>query len=117
MVIGYFYVSINSCVLIFSVCTLIRVCVVYKSINVCIYLQWVIFMCGKYLTLSHFPALRGSPWIAVDERESTHALRGELLYPTTPSAAPDASVGASVGAPQIGSRLVYLNLNCMVAFV
>ena len=57
---------------------------------------------------SHFPALRGSPWITVGERERTHALHGEMLYPTTPSAPPDASVGASVGAPQIGSRLVYL---------
>ena len=57
-----------------------------------------------YLTPSHFSALRGSPRITVGERGRTHALHGEMLYPTTPSAAPD----ASVGAPQIGSRLVYL---------
>jgi len=72
--------------------------------------MWVIFMCGKYRPPSHFPTLRVSPWITVGESERTHALHGELLYPTTPSAAPDASVGASVGAPQIGSRLVYLKL-------
>ena len=62
--------------------------------------MWVTFMCGKHLTPSHFPALRGPPWITVDESERTHALYGEMLYPTAPSAAPDASVRASVGAPQ-----------------
>jgi len=63
------------------------------------------FMCGKYPTPSHFPALRGTPWITVGECECTHSLHGELLYPTTPSAAPEASVGASIGAPQVAPRL------------
>ena len=63
-------------------------------------------MCGRHLLSSLFLALRESPWITIDEREHTHALHGELLYPTAPSAAPDASARASVGAPQIGSRLV-----------
>ena len=60
----------------------------------------------KYLPSSHFPALRGSPWITVGERERTHALHGEMLYTTTSSAASDASVGASIDAPQVASRLV-----------
>ena len=91
-------------------CVYINSCVCCVQENECVYLFAVgyIHMCGKYLTLSHFSALRESPWITVDERECTHPLHGEMLYPTTPSAAPDASVGASVSAPQIGSRLVYL---------
>ena len=52
----------------------------------------------------------GSPWIAVDHRKwaRTHPRpsRRDALYPTTSSATPDASARASVGAPQIGSRLV-----------
>ena len=66
----------------------------------------VFYWCGKYLSSSHFSALRGTSWITVGECEHTYALHGEMLYPTTPSADPDASVGASVGVPQIGSRLV-----------
>ena len=65
----------------------------------------VYIWCGKHLLPSHFPTLRGSPWITVGERERTHALHGEMLHLTTPSAAPGASARASVGAPQIGSRL------------
>ena len=59
---------------------------------------------SMYLTLSHFLALRGSPWITVGERERTHALHGNILYPTISSAAPDASARASVGAPQVPRR-------------
>ena len=47
----------------------------------------------------------GSPWITVGERERTHALHGEMLYPTISSAAPDASARASVGALQISTLL------------
>ena len=80
-----------------------------SNMNVSLLIQCVFyFMCGKYPTPSHFPALRGSPWITGGECECTHALHGEMLYPTTSSAVPDASVGASVGGPQIGSRLVSL---------
>ena len=53
-------------------------------------------MCRKYLTPSHFSSPRGSPWITVGERERTHALHGDILYPTTSSAAPDASARAFV---------------------
>ena len=74
---------------------------IYVCVCVCVGIVMCICLCG-----SHFPALRGSPWITVGECERTHALHGEMLYPTTPSAAPDASARASVGAPQIGSRLV-----------
>ena len=42
-----------------------------------------------------------SPWITVDERERTHALPGEILYPLTSSAASSPSTGASIGAPQV----------------
>jgi len=65
-----------------------------------------VYVCWRHLPPSRFSALRRSPWITVGGRERTHALHGEMLYPTIPSAAPDASAGASVGAPQIGSRLV-----------
>ena len=44
-------------------------------------------------------------WITVGEREQTNALHDEMLYPTTPSAAPDASARASVGTPQITTLL------------
>jgi len=60
----------------------------------------------KHPTPSYFPALRGMPLIDVGESANApHALHGELLHPTTPSAIPDASVGASVGAPQITTLL------------
>ena len=89
-------------------CVYINSCVCCVQENECVYLFAVgyIHMCGKYLTPSHFSALRGSLWITVGERERTHALHDEMLYPTKPSAAPDASARAFVGAPQIGSRLV-----------
>ena len=54
----------------------------------------------------HFSPLRGTPLITVGERERTHALHGDILYPTTSSAAPDASARASVSAPQVAPRLV-----------
>ena len=76
--------------------------------NVCIYLQWVVFMCGGHLPSSHLPSLRESPLIAVGERDRTHALHGEILYPSTSSAAPDAFARASVGAPQVAPRLVHV---------
>jgi len=46
---------------------------------------------------SYFEPFVGSPWITVGERERTHALHGEMLYPTAFSAASS----ASVGAPQV----------------
>ena len=54
----------------------------------------------------HFPPLRGTPLITVSERERTHALHGDILYPTTSFKAPDASARASVGAPQVVPRLI-----------
>jgi len=80
-------------VLILCVFTLIAIMImsVYVHIYVRVYMMWV----G-----CHLPSLRGTPLITLGERERTHALHGELLYPTTSFAAPDASARASVGAPQ-----------------
>ena len=73
------------------------------------------FVCRKNLPPSYFPAFRGPPWITVGECERTHTLHGEMLYATTSSAAPDASVGASIGAPQVVPRLALFS--CIRAFV
>jgi len=85
---------------------------------------WVIYMCYNYVIGTyyvhgcfnickcrcmikvyvgvgwHLPPLRGSPSIVVGERERTHALPGEILYPSTFSAASTPSARASVGAPK-----------------
>jgi len=73
---------------------------IYKNIYIFIYVLVVIDVC-ICLCENHFPALRGMPLITVGERERTHALHGEVLYPTTPSATPDPSVEVSVGEPQV----------------
>ena len=51
--------------------------------------------------LSHLPSLRESPLIVVGERERTGALHGEILYPSTSSAASSAFARASVSMPQV----------------
>ena len=48
----------------------------------------------------HIPPLRLSSSIAVGERERTRALHGEILYPSTSSAASALSAGTSVRAQQ-----------------
>ena len=68
---------------------------------------WVLVLIHVCLIVCGKPFF-GSPWIAVGECKCTHTLHGEILYPTTPSAAQDASAGVSVGVPQIAPRLVYL---------
>ena len=70
--------------------------------------MYILIHVGYFLVweISYSEPFSGSPWIAVGECERTHALHGEMLYPVTPSAVPDASARASVGVPQIGSRLV-----------
>jgi len=50
------------------------------------------------LSHGHCPSFTSS-WIAVGERERTRALPGEILYPSTSSAASAASARAFVGAP------------------
>jgi len=56
--------------------------------------------------------------ITIGEHERTHALHDETLYPTTPSAAPDTSARASVGAPQVAPRLVlYLCMEGKVVII
>ena len=66
-----------------------------------------VFMCARQKSLLRaiFGLSAGCRWSSSASAYAPHALRGELLYPTTLSATPYASVGASVGAPQIGSRL------------
>ena len=70
----------------------------YLDMAVCVCINSCMFLlCLRY----HFSPLRGSPLISVVERECTHALHDEILYPSTSSAAHDASARASVGAPQV----------------
>jgi len=55
----------------------------------------------RFLPPSHFPSLRVSSLIVVGDRECTHALHGDILYPTTSSVAPAVSARASVDGLQI----------------
>ena len=72
----------------------------------CVAVNYMYVVCSY--VRSHLSSLCRSPLITVGERERTHVLHGEILYPTTPIAAPDASARAFVGAPQIAPKLVHL---------
>ena len=63
-------------------------------------------MCVSLCVGCHFLSLRGTRLITVGEAERTHALHGEILYPTTSSAAPDTSARASIGASQVAPSYV-----------
>ena len=67
------------------------------------------FVCGKSLLRTIFGLSAGCHWSSPASAKTPHALHGELLYPTTPSATPDASVGASVRAPQVPWRHTWIS--------
>jgi len=77
-------------------------CYIYFSVKVICIIGLCIFIAcaAKSLLRTIFGLSAGCRWSPSASVSEPHALHGELLYPTTLSATPDASVGASVGAPQ-----------------